>query len=126
MDEFATMKLYHADGAIIWKSFDLTPEMLTHTRVVDLKTWQLTEQWEQSEWVDPPVELLTDYITKMRERVYEHYTSGYTRRETVDKVKMQDFFEVSAERRGVIERRIRGSVERVYDEFKKGTLRRRR
>jgi hypothetical protein len=47
---------------VIWKNFDLTPEMLTHTRVVDLKTWQLTEEWEQREWVDPPVELLTDYI----------------------------------------------------------------
>jgi len=33
---------------------DPTPEMLTHTRVVDLKTWQLTEEWEQGEWVDPP------------------------------------------------------------------------
>ncbi|MBM3859567.1 MAG: hypothetical protein FJ395_07955 [Verrucomicrobia bacterium] len=48
---------------IIWQNFDLTPEMLTHTRVVDLKTWQLTDAWEQGEWVDPPVELLTDYIT---------------------------------------------------------------
>jgi hypothetical protein len=47
---------------VIWKNFDLTPEMLTHTHVVDLKTWQLTEEWEQGEWVDPPVELLTDYI----------------------------------------------------------------
>jgi len=47
---------------IIWKNFDLTPEMLTHTRVVDLNTWQLTEQWEQGAWVDPPVEVLTDYI----------------------------------------------------------------
>ena len=47
---------------VIWKNFDLTPEMLTHTRVVDLNTWQLTEEWEQGEWVDPPVELLTDYI----------------------------------------------------------------
>lgn len=47
---------------IIWRNFDLTPEMLTHTGVVDLKTWQLTEAWEQREWVDPPVELLTDYI----------------------------------------------------------------
>lgn len=47
---------------VIWKNFDITPEMLTHTRVVDLKTWQLTEEWEQAEWVDPPVELLTDYI----------------------------------------------------------------
>jgi hypothetical protein len=47
---------------IINKNFDLTPEMLTHTRVVDLKTWELTDEWEQDEWVDPPVELLTDYI----------------------------------------------------------------
>jgi hypothetical protein len=47
---------------VIWKNFDITPEMLTHTSVVDLKTWQLTEEWEQREWVDPPVELLTDYI----------------------------------------------------------------
>ncbi|MBM4027243.1 MAG: hypothetical protein FJ280_17835 [Planctomycetes bacterium] len=48
---------------IIWKNFDLTPEMLTHTRVVDLKTWELTDQWEQGEWVDPPVDKLTEYIT---------------------------------------------------------------
>jgi hypothetical protein len=47
---------------IIRPNFDLTPEMLTHTRVVDLKTWQLTEDWEQEEWVDPPVKRLTDYI----------------------------------------------------------------
>jgi hypothetical protein len=39
---------------VIWRNFDITPEMLTHTRVVDLKTWQLTEQWEQEEWEDPP------------------------------------------------------------------------
>ncbi|MCU0915232.1 MAG: hypothetical protein MUC88_11800 [Planctomycetes bacterium] len=48
---------------IIWKSFDLTPEMLTHTRVVNLKTWELTELWEQGEWVDPPLDQLTQYIT---------------------------------------------------------------
>ncbi len=48
---------------IIWKNFDLTPEMLTHTKVVDLKTWELTEQWEQGEWVDPPLDQLTEYIT---------------------------------------------------------------
>jgi len=47
---------------IIRYNFDITPEMLTHTRVVDLKTWQLTEAWEQFEWVDPPVDQLTDYI----------------------------------------------------------------
>lgn len=52
---------------VIWKNFDLTPEILTHTHVVDLKTWQFTEEWEQVEWVDPPVELLTDYIATAME-----------------------------------------------------------
>ena len=48
---------------LIWPSFDLTPEMLTHTAVVDLNTFTLTEEWEQVEWVDPPVDdRLTDYI----------------------------------------------------------------
>jgi hypothetical protein len=47
---------------IIQPNFDLTPEMLTHTRVVDLKTWELTEEWEQGAWVNPPEEKLTDYI----------------------------------------------------------------
>ncbi|MYH82146.1 hypothetical protein F4009_12915 [Candidatus Poribacteria bacterium] len=48
---------------LIWPSFDLTPEMLTHTAVVDLDTFTLTEAWEQVEWVNPPVDdRLTDYI----------------------------------------------------------------
>jgi hypothetical protein len=47
---------------IIWPNFDLTPEMLTHTAVVDLETFSLTEEWEQVEWVDPPIDKLTDYI----------------------------------------------------------------
>lgn len=48
---------------LIWPSFDLTPEMLTHTAVVDLDIFSLTEEWEQVEWVDPPVDnRLTDYI----------------------------------------------------------------
>ena len=47
---------------IIWPNFDLTPEMLTHSHVADIKTWQLTPQWEQVDWVNPPVEKLTDYI----------------------------------------------------------------
>jgi len=70
-------------------------------------------------------EVLTDYISKMRERVYEHYISGYTRRETVDKVRMQDFFSIPRAQREKIERRIRSSVERVYDEFKKETEKKR-
>ncbi len=47
---------------IIWPNFDLTPEMLTHTAVVDLDTLTLTDAWEQVEWVNPPVDKLTDYI----------------------------------------------------------------
>ena len=48
---------------IIWPNFDLTPEMLTHTAVVDLDTFDLTDEWEQVEWVNPPVDnRLTDYI----------------------------------------------------------------
>jgi len=64
-------------------------------------------------------EVLMNYITRIRERVLEHYANGFTRRETVDRVKMQDFFEVSRTQREETERRIRSSVERVYDEFKK-------
>lgn len=53
---------------IIWPNFDLTPEMLTHTSVVDLNTFQLTEEWEQVEWVDPPIDnRLTDYIVTAME-----------------------------------------------------------
>jgi cyclase len=66
-------------------------------------------------------EALTDYISKMRERVFECYTDGYTRRETVDRVRMQEFFPTPSAKRDEVERRIRGSVERVYDEFKKET-----
>ena len=56
----AWMRVYRE---LIWPSFDLTPEMLTHTAVVDLDTFTLTEAWEQVEWVDPPVDnRLTDYI----------------------------------------------------------------
>lgn len=70
-------------------------------------------------------EALTDYIQKMRERVYECYSGGHTRRETVDRVRMQDFFPVPSAKRDEVERRIRASVERVYDEFKKETEKRR-
>ncbi len=48
---------------IIWPNFDLTPELLTHTAVMDLEAFTLTEEWEQVEWVNPPVDYrLTDYI----------------------------------------------------------------
>jgi hypothetical protein len=48
---------------VIHPNFDITPEMITHTRVVDLKSWTLTDAWEQYEWVDPPEDLLTAYVT---------------------------------------------------------------
>jgi len=69
---------------------------------------------------------LTDYITAIRERVWEQFEAGLTRRETVDKVKMDDFYAIPSDRRTAVERTIRGSVERVYDEFKKGPPKRRR
>lgn len=48
---------------VLQRNYDFTPEMLTHTVVVDLKTWQPTEAWEQVEWVNPvPEDLLTEYI----------------------------------------------------------------
>ncbi len=54
------MRIYRE---IIWPNFDLTPEMLTHTAVVNLNTFALTDEWEQVEWVNPPVDnRLTDYI----------------------------------------------------------------
>jgi hypothetical protein len=52
-----------ATRELICPNFDITCEMLTHTHVVDLKSWQFTEAWEQVEWVDPPVEPLTEYVT---------------------------------------------------------------
>lgn len=70
-------------------------------------------------------EVLTEYIIQMRERVYECFRNGYTRRETVDRVRMQDFFNIPQARREVIERRIRSSVEHVYDEFKKAAEKKR-
>lgn len=48
---------------IIQPNFDITPEMISHTGVVDLKTWKLTDAWEQYEWIDPPMDQLTDYLT---------------------------------------------------------------
>jgi cyclase len=71
-------------------------------------------------------ETLTRYINQMRDRVYECYQLGCTRRETVDRVKMEGFFPVPADRQWETERRIRASVERVYDEFKKGIQKRQR
>jgi hypothetical protein len=52
---------------LITPAFDITPEMITHTFVVDLKTLQPLESgiWEQNEWATLPEdqeELVLDYI----------------------------------------------------------------
>ena len=52
---------------LIVPAFDITPEMMTHSWVVDLKTFRPLEPgiWEQYEWATLPVdqeELVTDYI----------------------------------------------------------------
>ena len=52
---------------LITPAFDITPEMITHTFVVDLETLQPLESgiWEQYEWSTLPVdqeELIIDYI----------------------------------------------------------------
>jgi len=53
---------------VIAPAFDITPEMMTHSFVVDLKTFQPLESriWEQGEWCTLPVdqeELVIDYIS---------------------------------------------------------------
>ena len=52
---------------VIMPSFDITPEMITHTMVVDAKTCRPAESgaWEQYEWSTLPTdqeELVTEYI----------------------------------------------------------------
>ena len=66
-EHHAWLRIYRE---LIWPSFDLTPEMLTHTAVVDLDTFTLTEEWEQVEWVNPPVDKLTDYIITAMEMLH--------------------------------------------------------
>jgi hypothetical protein len=49
---------------VIWPHWDLTPEMITHCKRVDLRDWTMSDEWEQSEWADQPktVEDLAPYI----------------------------------------------------------------
>ncbi len=57
---------------VIRKNWDLTPEMITHTAVMDLEKWELTDVWEQAEWAGPVEEqLFTDYIAKALELLRE-------------------------------------------------------
>lgn len=65
---------------------------------------------------------LIAYIKEMRELVREYYEQGASRRDTVDKVrgKMLDRFTIAEGRKDFTARQIRGSVERVYEEIRKG------
>jgi len=53
-----------ATKEIICPHWDLTPEMITHTKVVNLTDWMMTDLWEQEEWAENPVpfETLAPYI----------------------------------------------------------------
>ena len=54
----------NATKELIWPNFDLTPEMITHCKVVDLSNWMMTDEWEQGEWAERPVpfDTLAPYI----------------------------------------------------------------
>lgn len=57
----------HMCREVFVPNFDITPEMLTHTHVLDLKTMKPLpgRAWEQSEWATLPVdqeETVTEYI----------------------------------------------------------------
>ncbi|MFQ6014899.1 MAG: MBL fold metallo-hydrolase [Anaerolineae bacterium] len=64
------------------------------------------------------IDRLRDYIVEMREAVQGHFDAGLTRKETVTRVKMLDRFPVAKEERVRVEKRVKASVQRLYDEFK--------
>jgi len=66
---------------------------------------------------------LTAYIQEMRSRVEKLYQGGTGRRDSVEKVRnaMIDRFPVRAEEKGAVAQQIRGSIERVYEEIRKGS-----
>ena len=61
---------------------------------------------------------LVEYITEMRRRSEELYMRGASRRETVEKVDMLDWFPFTEEQAQAIKRRRRESVERIYTEIR--------
>jgi len=66
---------------------------------------------------------LIEYITEMRRQVQEQYQSGNSRRETVDKVRatMLERFPAPAGAKDALARQVRASIERVYEEIRKGS-----
>ena len=54
----------NATKELIRPNWDLTPEMITHCKVVDLTNWMMTDEWEQGEWAERPIpfDQLAPYI----------------------------------------------------------------
>jgi len=61
---------------------------------------------------------LIAHITEMRARVLEHFRRGASRRETVDRIEIEERFLVPEEDAARIRRRRRENVERVYTEIR--------
>jgi hypothetical protein len=53
-----------ATKEVICPNWDLTPEMMTHCKVVNLSDMMMTEEWEQGEWAERPIpfDTLAPYI----------------------------------------------------------------
>lgn len=68
------------------------------------------------------IEPLANYIEEMRKQVGELYGGGASRREAVEKVRaaVMDLFPVRPEEQKIVAARIRASIERVYEEIRKG------
>ena len=65
------------------------------------------------------------YLKDLRTRVEACYQAGYTRRETVERVKSLDGYSVAPGDEERIRRLLRSGVERIYDEIKKENTRNR-
>ena len=64
------------------------------------------------------IEAINAYITEMRQQVTELFQRGASRRETVDKVSLPDFFTPLDDNSARLKRRRRENIERVYTEVR--------
>jgi hypothetical protein len=69
------------------------------------------------------IDRLYDYVQDFRQRIDACFRAGHTRRETVERVKPIDAFPFPPGDEERVRRILRSSVERVYDEIKKATIR---
>lgn len=64
------------------------------------------------------LEHMTSYLQELRTRVAALYEAGASRRECVEKVNLESFFETGPEQSSRTRRRLREAVERVYAEIR--------